>query len=294
MVPKNNLPYVFLRVAEPEGRGPRRRAQLVGHTAVGLDLKSTAPVKLGSHLVVWGKLFGTKIIGKPERHVVAKSCEHIDDHSYKICCSYSDAGAKESQDSASNAPQEPRQHSTDYYEVLQISPHADTETIHRVYRFMAQRYHPDNVDTGNSERFTEILEAYRLLSDPEKRAAHDVQRRSSRQTLQETVGLDLPGEGPAAEPAKRQAILKLFYLKMLRSPTQPGTMVRELEEILQIPEPHLEFTLWFLRQKRWIVLADGGRLAITIDGVEEVERLGILGGESDQGRIEANPSEKSA
>src|SRR5690349_8920843 len=30
---------------------------------------------------------------------------------------------------------------TDYYEFLQISPSADQETIHRVYRFLAARYH---------------------------------------------------------------------------------------------------------------------------------------------------------
>ena len=31
----------------------------------------------------------------------------------------------------------------DYYEVLQISRKADIETIHRVYRMMATRFHPD-------------------------------------------------------------------------------------------------------------------------------------------------------
>jgi curved DNA-binding protein CbpA len=32
----------------------------------------------------------------------------------------------------------------DYYEFLQISPNADADTIHRVYRFLAARLHPDN------------------------------------------------------------------------------------------------------------------------------------------------------
>jgi curved DNA-binding protein len=32
----------------------------------------------------------------------------------------------------------------DYYEFLQISPNADVDTIHRVYRFLAARFHPDN------------------------------------------------------------------------------------------------------------------------------------------------------
>ena len=41
----------------------------------------------------------------------------------------------------------------DYYEVLQISPKADNETIHRVFRMQAARFHPDNKQTGNAERF---------------------------------------------------------------------------------------------------------------------------------------------
>jgi DnaJ-class molecular chaperone len=41
----------------------------------------------------------------------------------------------------------------DYYEVLQVSDTAEPETINRVYRIFAQRYHPDNRETGNEARF---------------------------------------------------------------------------------------------------------------------------------------------
>src|SRR4051812_13398865 len=40
----------------------------------------------------------------------------------------------------------------DYYELLQISPNAEPETIHRVYKMLAQRYHPDNPETGDTAR----------------------------------------------------------------------------------------------------------------------------------------------
>ena len=61
----------------------------------------------------------------------------------------------------------------DYYEVLQVSDAAEPETINRVYRIFAQRYHPDNRETGNETRFREITEAYQILSNPEKRAQYD-------------------------------------------------------------------------------------------------------------------------
>ena len=64
----------------------------------------------------------------------------------------------------------------DLYEVLQVSENAEPDTIQRVYRLLAQRFHPDNTDTGNEARFRAVHDAYTVLSDPEKRARYDVQR----------------------------------------------------------------------------------------------------------------------
>ena len=47
----------------------------------------------------------------------------------------------------------------DYYEVLQISPNADADTVQRVFRMLAQRFHPDNTETGNADRFRSLHEA---------------------------------------------------------------------------------------------------------------------------------------
>ena len=46
----------------------------------------------------------------------------------------------------------------DYYEDLQISPNADLETIERVYRLLAKRYHPDNQATGSIEKFGRLFQ----------------------------------------------------------------------------------------------------------------------------------------
>ena len=62
----------------------------------------------------------------------------------------------------------------DHYETLQINANAEPETVHRVYRLLAQRYHPDNKDTGDATRFRALTEAYEVLSDPEQRAKYDV------------------------------------------------------------------------------------------------------------------------
>src|SRR6266702_8690906 len=49
-----------------------------------------------------------------------------------------------SSQSPTRQPAQRRNWMIDYYEFLQISPHADNETIHRVYRYLAGRLHPDN------------------------------------------------------------------------------------------------------------------------------------------------------
>ena len=47
----------------------------------------------------------------------------------------------------------------DYYETLEISPNANSGTIERMFRYLAQRYHPDNKDTGSRDSFDALMEA---------------------------------------------------------------------------------------------------------------------------------------
>src|SRR5258708_19653848 len=71
----------------------------------------------------------------------------------------------------------------DYYELLEISPQATQDTIHRVYRYMAARYHPDNLGTGNLEKFTQLTSAYKVLSEPNRRSEYDAQRATRQPTI---------------------------------------------------------------------------------------------------------------
>ncbi|CAF0909647.1 unnamed protein product [Adineta ricciae] len=63
----------------------------------------------------------------------------------------------------------------DYYSILGINRWATEEEIKRAYKQKALKHHPDkNRDDVDAERkFTEISEAYEMLSDPQKRAIYD-------------------------------------------------------------------------------------------------------------------------
>ena len=64
----------------------------------------------------------------------------------------------------------------DYYEILGISRDASPQEIKKAYRRLAIKYHPDrNPDNSREaeEKFKEVSEAYKILSDPEKRQIYD-------------------------------------------------------------------------------------------------------------------------
>lgn len=64
----------------------------------------------------------------------------------------------------------------DYYEILGISPNASSQEIKKAYRRLAVKYHPDkNRDDSKEaeEKFKEVSEAYKILSDVEKRKVYD-------------------------------------------------------------------------------------------------------------------------
>jgi len=59
------------------------------------------------------------------------------------------------------------------YQALGVEPHASPRDIRRAYHALALRFHPDAASDESGERFAEIHEAYRLLSNPDARADHD-------------------------------------------------------------------------------------------------------------------------
>lgn len=159
----------------------------------------------------------------------------------------------------------------DYYELLQINIGVEPEAIQRVYRILASRYHPDNTETGDIERFLLIKKAYEVLADPEKRAEYDkaYERRKDSPipiflTREFTDGVD-------GEANRRMGVLCLLYTKRRTSPAQPALSVLEIENTMFVPREHLTFTVWYLKSKRYIQSDDRSSLVITAEGIDYLE-----------------------
>ena len=159
---------------------------------------------------------------------------------------------------------------SDYYEALQLSPNADADTIDRIYRMLVKRYHPDNRDTGNSERFNTIVEAYRVLSDPEKRAAYDVRYEENRASVLKIFDEASAADSFTGDKRICDGVLSLLYISRRRDADKGGMGIIQIERLLGCPSEHLGFHVWYLKEKGWIQRMENGMLSITADGVDKV------------------------
>jgi len=165
----------------------------------------------------------------------------------------------------------------DYYEVLQISPNADPDTVQRVFRLLAQRFHPDNKESGDADRFRALHEAYSVLSVPEKRAQYDVGHQALRQERWKFAAMAQGSSDIELEQQLRATVLEILYARRRAEPGNPSFSPYELSQLTGQPREHLEFTVWYLIQKKFATRDDQSRLTITADGVDYVEQHPVAG-----------------
>jgi hypothetical protein len=177
----------------------------------------------------------------------------------------------------------------DLYEVLQVSPRAHPLIITKAFRLLAALYHPDNTQTGDEGRFKELGHAYSVLSDPERRAAYDREHAVSTASTERlgSVLEDEPQESAnhrtGDEAEMRHVILRALYDVRRRQPYKPGLSLMVLAELVGCSIEQLQYTLWYLRGKRYIDTTNDSDLVITVDGVDYLEANGVRTGEPQSG-----------
>ena len=270
-----------IRVELRDGMGNPRNitADLMDWSDSGISISLMAPIKPGTIIHVRGKLGDERT--EISRRAAITWCQEEPKGGFRVGIEFLDGKAEREQahDEAESKQNQNQNHSNlspqfqqqDYYEVMQLSPNADTETLHRVYRLLAQRFHPDNADTGNSETFLHLTEAYQTLSDPERRAAYDTRHTAEKRLRWKIFNQAEAASGPEVEKRKRQGILALLYATTVKDPERASMTIHAFEELLGCPKEHLEAALWYLKGKNFILRTDGGRYTLTVNGFEEAE-----------------------
>jgi len=160
----------------------------------------------------------------------------------------------------------------DYYELLQLSSSADTDTIDRVFRHLAKKLHPDNKESGDPDRFRLIVEAHRTLSNPETRAGYDVTYQDYWNRKWKLASEASSGTAFGDDRETRESLLSLLYVQRRRNTRHPGMSDYDMARLLGKAFELVEFHVWYLKAKGWVERLDTGQLAISAVGVDQVEK----------------------
>jgi curved DNA-binding protein CbpA len=141
---------------------------------------------------------------------------------------------------------------------------------------LAKRYHPDNEHTGDAEKFDILYKSYRVLADPERRAAYDAKYEQERAEQWKIAEEASHSDGFKDDNRIRQGVLSLLYVARRQDASNPGMGIMELERLLGCAEHIMAFHIWYLKEKKWVQRTDTGEFTITADGVDKVAEHDLM------------------
>jgi curved DNA-binding protein len=159
----------------------------------------------------------------------------------------------------------------DLYAVLRVHPQCDAKTLEAAYRDLAKTYHPDHSETGDTQKFQQILKAYRALKSAAKRAAYDTEYSlHTGFVFDEAEATNDDDKLALSDSDAHHAILMRLYRQRREFAQAAGVGQFELQRIAGCSEQALDFHIWYLKEKKYITYTEEGTLAITIEGVDYI------------------------
>ncbi len=189
--------------------------------------------------------------------------------------------------------------SPNHYEVLGADPMATLDELEGLFRQLAA----DAESSGDHSSVPQAIEAFKVLRDPELRQQYDQQLSSMAReqapvaevpaapdSAVEAQTDDAPVEEPTAAPAgelseedelkltpdvlneHRRELLKMFYERKRKDLRKSGIAIGGLDTIVAYSYELLEFHLWVLAEKKWILREESGALSISASGCEAHEQ----------------------
>jgi curved DNA-binding protein len=159
----------------------------------------------------------------------------------------------------------------DHYKILEVNPNCSPRVLESAYHRQAKRYHPDHADEADVAKLTEVIDAYRALKDPAKRAEYNAAYSSHTGFIFTGEDFGLEEDVTAVSDADDHAKILLALYKRRRDKAQDaGVAPYYLQELLNCSDDALDFHIWYLREKDLIAVTEQGTLAITVNGIDHV------------------------
>lgn len=162
----------------------------------------------------------------------------------------------------------------DFYGTLGVKPDCSARTLEAAYHALAKKYHPDHAEDADIARFTQIVEAYKALKDPQLRAEYDTIYAA---TTGYVFGTDAQADGDEqfalSDADAHTRILMFLYKRRREQALDAGVGRYFVREMLNCSEELFDFHLWYLKEKGYILITEQGTIAITIEGVDHVIAL---------------------
>lgn len=172
---------------------------------------------------------------------------------------------------------EDEQKFVDYYSLLQANPTCDADMLEKAYRHFASMYHPDHSETADVTKFQEIIEAYAVLRDPDKRAKYDLeyryQNKNGFRQFSRNEEIRIDERSAILDAEAHEKILFYLYKQRREHAEDPGIVGYYVQQMLDCSDDSYAFHVWYLSSKGFIYVTERGTLAITIEGVDHVISL---------------------
>lgn len=101
-----------------------------------------------------------------------------------------------------------------HYDTLGISKEADLEEIKKAFRVLSMQTHPDVAsDKSQGERFKQISEAYRVLSNEKERKLYDLEVEQANRFggFRRRQGSGFGSDHPHAKSPAPQGLMEIFF-----------------------------------------------------------------------------------
>jgi curved DNA-binding protein len=165
----------------------------------------------------------------------------------------------------------------DHYAMLEVLPTADSSTIEHVFRHLAKRFHPDHPETADPIRFDAIIAAHNVLKNRDRRADYDRLYAQHSGAQHPEAAETAPGKpkfvqnsGVGNDAGAQANILLSLYYKRRENAHKPGISAPHLQRMAGCSLEHMDFHIWYMKEKGLIHRTDEGLWAITVVGIDQV------------------------